>query len=1089
MGEWRSSFDPGERICLLKACRAYKLEVAQSNELSKYMCLENGLACTDKGKLSNCDNKEWNSEDDLYAGERMVTIQKGPLYRAKGYHITIWCNVSGYQGPPQQNFQWSVYKPSAPDRELQIISTLDHANFPYAVYAARVKSKEIYIERIQGDSVLLHLTDLKDEDTGEYECFTPNTDEIYHGTYSGKMNLSVIPDTLSATAKMQAFHRDQGDSLELICEVLTATEQHTHVSVAWYHLQDKGPGQAQKILSLSRDFVLHPGSSYAQRFSSGDVRLDKIGEKEYQLSIVSLQPADQGEMYCEAVEWIQDPDKTWKDIAWKRSNRTSLTIRSLGRLPNPAARRVAGGGSTSRFFYFSAFAAVAHAGQPLKALVDWYNHGSKVATLDPYGALSFQIDYEEQFKKGNLLVKKQSNDKYILRIRQMELKDHGTYSCVVSEMEKAPTGSFTISKEVSSSAIDINVKPRESSLQLFLSINKEEITEGEALFLHCNNGHVAENSLSVKWWLIQKIGDPPVLIASMDPDGQLKIGASYVERNAHGELRAEKMEPSTFTLTIYHTSSTKDTGLYRCEVTEWSKGRSWKHAQEISAKVVSLRLNLTAVLNSRTPNVKLLEDFELFCKLSANSVINKTLVSISWQFKPNSGLGGYQQIVKVTARGTIEWGKAHPHFQKKTKITKSSSSSHLLIRGATWRDSGIYRCEIEVWRSSGPGRDLATLEAAAVVSSNPVEIKVTKPESKLVVHMDAKSLEISNKEDVAIDCNISRLTKGNSQLSVAWYFQPLFPVDSAPVMILKTNYSNILEYGEGFTSPHHKSRFHSKKVSSHIYQLLILSPGYDVQGKYYCGVDEWMLSMDGSWYKLGKTESAKTMIYIKPSENKLRIERTNHSIIATENEDVTLKCILQSLAAQSTSRFSISWFKVSEHTETLVKMKDNGVIEYGGNKKLIRRLRLHHPSVGNFHLAMQNVEMADAGLFYCHVEEWQAANCSGAQVHYASSQSGFSSLVVFPSAPTNSIQICSSRSLYHFILFYPPVLILILVAIFLGLHFKAKLMSKRKMNLEKKAAPGEELRALAPPDFKSSSHSSARVVEEETRSLRSVEMD
>lgn len=126
---------------------------------------------------------------DLYAGERMVSVQKGPLYRAQGYHITIWCNVSGYQGPEQQDFQWSVYKPSAPERELQIISTQDHS-FPYAVYAPRVRSREIYIERVQGDSVLLHLVDLKDEDTAEYECYTPNTDGIYHGTYSAKTNLS-----------------------------------------------------------------------------------------------------------------------------------------------------------------------------------------------------------------------------------------------------------------------------------------------------------------------------------------------------------------------------------------------------------------------------------------------------------------------------------------------------------------------------------------------------------------------------------------------------------------------------------------------------------------------------------------------------------------------------------------------------------------------------------------------------------------------------------------------------------------------------------------------------------------------------------
>lgn len=125
----------------------------------------------------------------LCAGQRMVTIQKGHLYRAKGYHITIWCNVSSYEGPLEQTFEWSVYRPSAPTTEMRLVSTSD-SNFPYAAYAQRVRAGEIYAERIRGDSVLLHITRLQAEDTGEYECYTPNTDERYYGTYSAKTKLS-----------------------------------------------------------------------------------------------------------------------------------------------------------------------------------------------------------------------------------------------------------------------------------------------------------------------------------------------------------------------------------------------------------------------------------------------------------------------------------------------------------------------------------------------------------------------------------------------------------------------------------------------------------------------------------------------------------------------------------------------------------------------------------------------------------------------------------------------------------------------------------------------------------------------------------
>lgn len=130
--------------------------------------------------------------------------------------------------------------------------------------------------------------------------------------------------------KPQDLTQDEGDSLELLCEASTESAQHTHLSIAWYLVQ--GDGQDQEIISLSRDFVLIAGSSYNQRASAGDIRLDKIGDKTYKLSIVKILPSDQGKMYCEAVEWIQDPDETWKDIARKQTNKTSLTVRSLGKM-------------------------------------------------------------------------------------------------------------------------------------------------------------------------------------------------------------------------------------------------------------------------------------------------------------------------------------------------------------------------------------------------------------------------------------------------------------------------------------------------------------------------------------------------------------------------------------------------------------------------------------------------------------------------------------------------------------------------------------------------------------------------------------
>lgn len=125
----------------------------------------------------------------LSFGQREVTVQKGPLFRAEGYPISIGCNVTGHKGPSEQHFQWSVELATAPTQNVQIISTKD-ATFTYAVYAQRVRNKEIDIQRVQGNSVFLHISKLQMKDSGEYECDTPNTDGKYYGSYSAKTHLT-----------------------------------------------------------------------------------------------------------------------------------------------------------------------------------------------------------------------------------------------------------------------------------------------------------------------------------------------------------------------------------------------------------------------------------------------------------------------------------------------------------------------------------------------------------------------------------------------------------------------------------------------------------------------------------------------------------------------------------------------------------------------------------------------------------------------------------------------------------------------------------------------------------------------------------
>lgn len=126
----------------------------------------------------------------------------------------------------------------------------------------------------------------------------------------------------------QTLNKVEHDSLELKCEVSKSTAQHSHVSIAWY--RQRGSEAPVEIISLSRDFVLRAGSAYTQRQATGDIRLDKVGETTSKLTIYNLHPSDQGEFYCEAAEWIQDPDKSWYAMTRKRSQGAIVNVQATG---------------------------------------------------------------------------------------------------------------------------------------------------------------------------------------------------------------------------------------------------------------------------------------------------------------------------------------------------------------------------------------------------------------------------------------------------------------------------------------------------------------------------------------------------------------------------------------------------------------------------------------------------------------------------------------------------------------------------------------------------------------------------------------
>ncbi|XP_029393797.1 immunoglobulin superfamily member 2 isoform X2 [Mus pahari] len=939
-------------------------------------------------------------------GQREVKIQEGPLYRAEGYPISISCNVTGHRGPSTQDFQWSIYLPSAPTKEVQIISTKDDAGFSYAVYAQRVKNKEIYIERLQGDSVLLHISKLQMKDAGEYECHTPNTDGKYFGSYSAKTNL-------------------------------TATE----------------------IVSLSKDFVLTPGSSYADRFVARDIRLDKLGATSFRLSIGKLQPSDQGQVFCEATEWIQDPDETWTLITRKQTDQTVLRIQ-------PAARD----------FEVSITAdSSPDEGKPLELVClvvgrdgdpqlqgTWFLNGKEIAQTDAGGVLGLKREYRDRASQGQLQVSKLSAQTFSLKLFSVGPEDVGTYSCEVAEVARTQTGSWQVLQRKQSPGYQVQLR-EPAARSVTVSAKQQAAWEGETLTLLCKAAGDA-SALSVSWWLTPQDQTTPVFVAGMGQDGTVQLGDFSPGPAHHGNRRLEKVDWATFRLEIASAMVT-DSGTYECRVSErpQNQAKGLQSTQKISVTVKSLKSSLRVNLMSRQPQVMLAHTFDLSCIVRADYSDLKLPISVTWQFQP-AGSGAFQRLIQISHNGTVEWGDVLSQIHRKTKVSQSFFRSQLQIHDAAMEETGVYRCKVEVYDrgsvcTSGPARVSAT--------SNLLMITVTFPESKLSVNSSSQVQELSISSSTQIECAILSRSAGNLPLSIIWYFSPV-SANASYLKILETDQTHVVKYGDEFQTPRSKQKFYSEKVSQDLFLLNILSVEDSDQGHYHCAVEEWLLSTNGTWQKLGRKTSGLTELKLKPTGSQVHVSKVSWTGNATENGEAGFLCSLDG-SGSTASLYSVTWYwgrgtataaaaanatattTAAAGSQMLVHLQYDGLLQYG--REGSRRLQhCYRSSPTDFVLKLHQVEMEDAGMYWCRVTEWQQHGHPGKWINQASGESQRMALRVLRSEPMFFSRICSSGPLLYFLIVCPFIMLLLLSTSFLCLYRKARKLSQLSLSAKKEKA-------------------------------------
>lgn len=131
-----------------------------------------------------------------------MRVPAGSLVRVAGTELVIPCNVSDYDGPSEQNFDWSFS--SSGSSFVELASTWE-VGFPAQLYQERLQRGEILLRRTANDAVELHIKNVQPSDQGHYKCSTPSTDATVQGNYEDTVQVKGTSSRDGRCAKGQTF--------------------------------------------------------------------------------------------------------------------------------------------------------------------------------------------------------------------------------------------------------------------------------------------------------------------------------------------------------------------------------------------------------------------------------------------------------------------------------------------------------------------------------------------------------------------------------------------------------------------------------------------------------------------------------------------------------------------------------------------------------------------------------------------------------------------------------------------------------------------------------------------------------------------
>ncbi|XP_016099254.1 prostaglandin F2 receptor negative regulator-like [Sinocyclocheilus grahami] len=786
---------------------------------------------------------------------RSVTVSGGPLLRVEGQPLSIRCDVSEYEGPREQDFEWTVTRGT---ETIKVISTFDD-RFTDRSLQDRIRSDDISVSRLADNAIELRIQEARVSDSAIYRCSTPSTDSFISGNYEADVQLQVVPSSLIVAPDAPNPVVCEGRSIRLQCNVSRNFIEGIYLSLTWSF--KKGSSLLEDLLTFGPDLGVTVGDDYMLRYTDGGMRLEMGNGVSHSLVLSRATPADQGMYVCTARLWMREQG-IWNRIQEKTMEMGEVTVNSTA---NSLIVQVQDDTTLSTGETLLLTCSVS-AEASVELEVMWLMNGTHVlAHLSRDGVLTNTSDVVDVRRLGKW--------DFQIKVHGVEMSDAGLYACKVSAWVQHDGGRWYWVTEKISDPVRVHVIKQNPDYTVVLSSSVNAKLSGDPTELECkvtNMSNLRSGRLGVSW-LYRDIqpGDVPVsthTIVSLDENGNLVPGKTYKSRVEAGLITVTRMEPYTFKLRLFRTTDA-DAGEYMCAIMAWvpSQHGNWKKVAEyvtpaLKVSFANKRPVLGVVARRLREATAAGSTFEMSCQANIQNLPPGTAFSILILSEeaigsPSRKLAslGPEMVLQLE-----DWGE--PGRQDSLMLVKTGKRDfQFRIQAVQVTDRGFYSCEMKAWTKQ-PGEDWVEMAKGV---SNKVQIAFTHKGPTFDLSISSDTTSVFPWETVKMECDVSvsgtSPTADDVAYEMKWFLSRLMGSNSASLLASMDRWGVVRKAPRNDNSDCSLERLGPRRFALNIH-----STQDSDAGDYHCTATPWIRSTaTGVWSKAPEVTSQRVFLNVK----------------------------------------------------------------------------------------------------------------------------------------------------------------------------------------------------------------------------------